>query len=316
MAEQGKSFEIFSFYKYVPIQYPGEYSDDHRTYCKSLGLCARVIIAEEGINGVISGPAEACRQYRQELTQVQGFEDIHFKIAATEKPYLRKVRVKHKSEIVNSGLQAIHDQSPLKDCGPHLTPAEFKAMKDRDDVVILDVRSDYETAVGRFKNAVTLPIHNFREFPDYLDQLSNYRSKKILTYCTGGIKCEKATAILKANGFEDVYQLEGGILNYAKRENGEDFQGKCYVFDERVIVDVNEVNPEIITQCIHCSKVSARVINCANAACHQQVVICEDCGWEWEGCCSRECKEHPLKRPYDGTGYYPRDKMKSQLPKQ
>jgi UPF0176 protein len=312
MADQSSNnFEVFSFYKYVTHNNPEAQVDYQKSLCHRLDLAARIIIAEEGINGVLSGPANQCQRYREILMEIPGFRDINFKVASTDKPYLRKIRVKHKHEIVNSALQATRDQFPPKQAGSHLTPSEFKAMKDRSDTVILDVRSDYETTIGHFKNALTLPISTFRELSEHMDELADYKDKKILTYCTGGIKCEKATAMLKAEGFEEVYQLEGGILNYAQKEKGEDFEGKCYVFDERVVIDVNQVNPSYASKCLHCGKLSARMINCANAACHQQVVICEDCGWEWEGCCSRECLEHPLKRPYDGTGYYPRSKTKN-----
>ncbi len=305
------NFEVFSFYKYIPLDSPKDHVEHQKGLCNRLGLAARIIIAEEGINGVISGAAYQCRQYRETLLKSPEFRDIHFKVASTDQPYLHKIRVKHKHEIVNSALQATRDQSPLKQTGRHLTPSEFKAMKDRSDVVVLDVRSDYETTIGHFKNAVTFPIRTFRELSDHMDELANYKEQKILTYCTGGIKCEKATAMLKAQGFNEVYQLEGGILNYAQKEKGEDFEGKCYVFDERVVIDVNQVNPSHTSTCVHCGKLSARMINCANSACHQKVVICEECGWEWEGCCSEECREHPLRRPYDGTGYYPKSKNKN-----
>src|SRR5690606_32422519 len=125
-------------------------------------------------------------------------------------------------------------------------------MKDRDDVVVLDVRSNYEHNVGRFKNAVTLDIENFREFPDQIEALSAYKDKKILTYCTGGIKCEKASALLLKNGFTDVYQLHGGIIKYGKEAGGKDFEGKCYVFDNRLTVDVNRVNPTEVATCRNC----------------------------------------------------------------
>jgi UPF0176 protein len=309
--QSSKNFEVFSFYKYVTLNNPEAQVDYQKSLCQKLDLAARIIIAEEGINGVLSGPANQCQRYRDILMEIPGFRDIHFKVASTDKPYLRKIRVKHKDEIVNSALQATRDQSPLNDTGAHLSPTQFKAMKDRSDVLVVDVRSDYETTIGHFKNALTLPISTFRELSDHMEELEDYKEKKILTYCTGGIKCEKATAMLKAKGFNEVYQLEGGILNYAQQEKGEDFEGKCYVFDERVVIDVNQVNPSYTSHCIHCGELSARMINCANAACHQQVVVCEACGWEWEGCCSKECLEHPLKRPYDGTGYYPRSKTKN-----
>src|SRR5690606_36332622 len=130
-----------------------------------------------------------------------------------------------------------------KETGKHLEPHEFMARKDRDDVVVLAVRSNYEHNVGRFKNALTLDIDNFREFPEKIAELEAYKDKKILTYCTGGIKCEKASALLLKSGFADVYQLHGGIIKYGKEAGGKDFEGKCYVFDNRVTVDVNRVNP-------------------------------------------------------------------------
>ncbi len=309
MATKELPYEVFSFYKFAPLADPEGFKDRHYQFCREIGVKTRIIIASEGINGIVSGPKEACRQYREHLHQYPEFADIHFKIDETEQPYLRKVQVRHKAEIINSGIKKTEEISPLKDTGEHLDPHTFKALKDRDDVVILDVRSKYETEVGRFKNALTLDIDNFREFPEKLRELAEYKDKKIITYCTGGIKCEKATALLKANGFEAPKQLEGGILNYAKKENGEDFEGKCYVFDERVVIDVNHVNPTTISRCIHCEKRSARVINCANPDCNDQVIVCESCGWDWQGACSETCLHNPRKRPYDGSGYYPKDKM-------
>src|SRR5690606_7629349 len=123
---------------------------------------------------------------------------------------------------------------------------------------------NYEHNVGRFKNAVTLDIENFREFPDKIEELAAYKDKKILTYCTGGIKCEKASALLLKSGFKDVYQLHGGIIKYGKETGGKDFEGKCYVFDNRVTVDVNHVNPTEVATCHNCGVTSSRMINCAN----------------------------------------------------
>jgi len=166
------------------------------------------------------------------------------------------------------------------------------------------VRSNYEHNVGRFKNAVTLDIENFREFPEKIKDLEQYKGKKILTYCTGGIKCEKASALLLKEGFEDVYQLHGGIIKYGKEAGGEDFEGECYVFDNRVSVPVNAVNPSIVSTCKNCGKTTAKMINCANPVCNEHFTQCDDCGWELDGCCSVDCKSNPRKREYDGTGYY------------
>jgi UPF0176 protein len=171
-------------------------------------------------------------------------------------------------------------------------------------VVLLDVRSNYEHHLGKFKNAVTLDIENFRDFPAKVDELESLKDKKVITYCTGGIKCEKASAFLLEKGFKNVYQLHGGIIKYGIEQGGEDFEGKCYVFDNRVAVDVNKVNPVTISTCYVCGTRSDRMVNCANPECNNHVPLCENCGWAMEGACTDACKAHPHKRPYDGTGYY------------
>jgi len=215
-----------------------------------------------------------------------------------------KMHCRYKEEIVHSGLRNPAEIDPNKQTGKHLEPKDFLAMKDQEDVVILDVRSNYEHNVGRFKNAVTLDIENFREFPEKVKELEHLKGKKILTYCTGGIKCEKASALLLKEGFEDVYQLHGGIIKYGKEAAGEDFEGECYVFDNRVTVPVNSVNPTVVSTCKNCGKITSKMINCANPICNEHFTQCDECGWELDGCCSDACKSHPKKREYDGTGYY------------
>jgi UPF0176 protein len=150
----------------------------------------------------------------------------------------------------------------------------------------LDVRSNYEHEVGKFKNALTLDIENFRDFPEKVKELEHLKGKKILTYCTGGIKCEKASAFLLEQGFENVYQLHGGIIKYGLEAGGEDFEGKCYVFDNRINADVNKVNPKVISKCHVCETNCDRMINCANPVCNLHAPICEKCGWELDGACS------------------------------
>jgi UPF0176 protein len=137
-----------------------------------------------------------------------------------------------------------------------------------------------------------------------VDELESLKDKKVITYCTGGIKCEKASAFLLEKGFKNVYQLHGGIIKYGIEQGGEDFEGKCYVFDNRVAVDVNKVNPVTISTCYVCGTRSDRMVNCANPECNNHVPLCENCGWTMEGTCSEACKAHPHRRPYDGTGYY------------
>lgn len=299
-----KKYQTLLYYCYSHIANAEEFAAEHLKFCKSLGLVGRIIVADEGLNGTVSGTKEACEAYMEAVLNDERFAKTDFKVDEVDEPSFIKMHCRYKSEIVHSGLRDPNIIDPNKETGIHLEPEDFLKMKDQEDVVVLDVRSNYEHKLGHFKNAVTLDIDNFRDFPSKINELAAFKDKKILTYCTGGIKCEKASALLLANGFKDVYQLHGGIVKYGKEAGGEDFEGKCYVFDNRIAVDVNSVNPKVISTCYNCGKTTPKMINCANPECNEHFTQCDECGWEMDGCCSSECKEHPRKRPYNGTGYY------------
>jgi UPF0176 protein len=294
-------YNILLYYCYTKIKDPEQFREDHHFYCLDLNLRGRIIIAAEGINGTISGLESDCQQYMEHLSQDPRFENIEFKVDHTDRHAFQKLNVRVKPEIVNVGLPHIN---PTIKTGTYLEPEEFLRMKDQDDVVVLDVRSNYEHKLGKFKGAHTLDIENFREFPDKLPELQNIKGKKVITYCTGGIKCEKASAFLLENGFENVYQLHGGIIKHGLEAGGEDFDGKCYVFDNRVAIDVNEVNPVVVSKCYLCGETCDRMVNCANPTCNLHVPICESCAIEYQGACSEDCQDHPQKRPYNEEGYY------------
>jgi UPF0176 protein len=226
--------------------------------------------------------------------------NFDFKVENSPTHTFQKLHVRVKEEIVNSDLNV----NPSVRTGKHLEPSDFKKIKDDDDVVLIDMRSNYEHTIGKFKNAITFDMENLRELPDHLKEIEHLKNKKIITYCTGGIKCEKASAYLLEQGFENVYQLHGGIIKYGLEEGGEDFDGKCYVFDNRLSVDVNSINPKVIAQCFVCKEHSERMINCANPICNEHIPMCEKCSEKLEGACSEACMAHPDKRPYNGTGYY------------
>jgi UPF0176 protein len=297
-------YQTLLYYCYSTIENAEQFAADHLQFCKSLNLVGRIIVADEGLNGTVSGSSESCRKYMDAIHEDPRFAKTDFKIDEVAEPSFIKMHCRYKSEIVYSGLRNPEMINPQERTGIHLEPEEFLKMKDRDDVVILDVRSNYEHSVGRFKNAVTLDIENFREFPDKINELAKYKDKTILTYCTGGIKCEKASALLLHEGFKAVYQLHGGIIKYGKETGGKDFEGKCYVFDNRLTVDVNSVNPAVISNCRNCGAVTDKMINCANPECNEHFTQCDACGIRLEGACSEDCQQHPRKRPYDGTGYY------------
>ena len=298
-----KPYSVILYYNYTPIVDTEAYREKHHLFCLENNLLGRIIIAEEGLNGTISGLTADCNRYMKWLENDPLFAgtNFDFKVEEHETNAFAKLHVRVKNEIVNSDLPV----NPRLRTGKHLEPADFKQMLKNDpDVVLVDMRSNYEHAVGRFKGAITFDMENLRELPDHVEEIAHLKDKKIITYCTGGIKCEKASAYLLDRGFENVYQLHGGIIKYGLEEGGEDFDGKCYVFDNRVKTNVNSVNPTVVSKCHICKTISDHMVNCANPECNAHLPICPSCLLELDGACSQQCKEHPRKRPYNAQGYY------------
>lgn len=294
---------VLLYYCYAQIENPEEFREQHHLLCIDLDLKGRIIVAKEGLNGTVSGSKNSCEAYMQTVLSDPRFAHTEFKVDVNDKPAFEKLHVRVKPEIVHSSLTNVN---PTKKTGAYIEPDEFREiLKEEDeDVVVLDVRSNYEHMIGKFKDAITLDIDNFRDFPEKIKELEQYKGKKIITYCTGGIKCEKASAYLLDQGFENVYQLHGGIIKYGLEADGENFEGKCYVFDNRIIKDVNTVNPSVISKCYVTGKSSDRMVNCANPHCNKHIPMSEEGAKIYKGCCSEECMNNPDARPYDGTGFY------------
>jgi UPF0176 protein len=305
-----QNYHVLLYYCFSEVLDPDLLQRQQLEKCLELGIRGRIVVASEGLNGTISGPPDACQAYMDWVHADPRFAGTDFKVHDADHQTFQRINVRVKEEIVHAGLP---DVKPYNGTGTHLTPAEWKEMMKDPDVVVLDVRSKYESDLGHFKGARLMPIDNFREFPEHLHELDDIKDKKVLTYCTGGIKCEKTSAYLLEQGFKDVYQLLGGIIRYGLEENGEDFDGKCYVFDDRIAIDVNTVNPTVIAKCHICGTPTERMVNCANAACNVHVTICPDCGVKLDGACSTECMEAPQKRPYNEAGYY-KTEMHGYLP--
>lgn len=295
-----KPYRVLLYYIYSPIDNPDQYREEHHLLCLQLNLLGRVIVAPEGLNGTVSGLAADCDAYMDTLRADPRFADIAFKIDESDGHTFQKLHVRVKPEIVHSDLPV----DPRRQTGIHLEPDEFRQLKNDPDVVLVDMRSNYEHEVGKFKGAITFDMENLRDLPNHVHELDHLRDKKIITYCTGGIKCEKASAYLLAQGFENVYQLHGGIIRYGLETGGEDFDGECYVFDNRVTVPVNHINPETVSVCYRCGTPTSRMINCASPVCNNHITLCEGCGTEHGGTCTDACKQDPNLRAYDGTGYY------------
>ena len=300
-------YQILLFYCYTKINNPEKFREKHHFFCIENNIRGRIIISSEGINGTVSGKIEDCEKYMNNFKKNKLFKNLEFKIDNYNSNTFQKLHVRLKNEIVNSGIKNI---DVTKETGKYIEPSEFKEILNNEpkDTIILDVRSNYEHEIGKFKNAITLDLENFRFFSDKIDEIEKTidKSKKVITYCTGGIKCEKASSFLIKKGFKNVYQLHGGIIKYGIEEGGENFHGKCYVFDNRIVKDINKINPTVISKCLVTGEKTDRMVNCANAECNKHFPLSEKGAEKFKGCCSKECMLSPKIRKYDGTGFYQR----------
>lgn len=292
-----KPFRILLYYKYVAILDYEHFAADHLQYCKNLGLKGRILVAEEGINGTVSGTIAQTNAYMAYMHSHPLFQEMSFKMDESEDHVFHKMFVRPKKELVTFRLE--DDVDPNVMTGKYLSPKEFLAKLQQEDVVVLDGRNYYEYDVGHFRNAIRPEVEAFRDFPEWIrENLSQYKDRPILTYCTGGIRCEKLSGFLLKEGFSDVSQLEGGIVTYGKDEDvkGRLFDGKCYVFDERITVPINRTDEDIVVgKCYHCGTSEDRYINCANDYCHLKHICCTSCETDHKSFCSEKCEEFELQ---------------------
>lgn len=296
------NFHIILFYKFTEIADPEGFAAGQREFCGKEGLLGKILVAREGINGSFSGTREQIEGYKKFLTAIPGFSDVTFKEESASAHPFKKLIIRVKKEIIR-----MEQDLDMSRRGKYITPEELLALYESgEDFIVLDTRNRYESEVGRFRNAVTPDIDSFREFPGALQKLSDKKNRKIVTYCTGGIRCEKATAYMISRGFTDVYQLKDGIINFCQKYPNTLWEGKCFVFDERLVSDI-EAEGEIISCCTACGESSDRYQNCRNPECDDLVILCGGCSEELGGCCSRECakdyESYILRKSRERQGY-------------
>lgn len=291
MKRKVRPYRILLYYKYVKIENAEKYTELHLKFCKSLGVLGRIIIASEGINGTVSGTIDQTNAYIAAMHMDERFADMEFKIDEADEHAFKKMFVRYRSEIVTMNLD--EDIDPNKLSGKKLKPKDFYEALQGDDVVVIDGRNDYEYDLGHFPNAIRPEVRVFKQFPEWIrENRELFEGKKILAYCTGGIRCEKLTGLFMREGYEDVNHLHGGIINYGKDKQvqGKGWMGKCYVFDERISVDINKVEPyEIVSKCFHCGEPCDRYVNCAQLECHSQFLCCDACAEKTKRSCSEKC---------------------------
>ena len=291
--EAGKERLTLSFYAYAKIQDPKQFRDELFIAWNALDALGRIYVAHEGINAQMSVPADNFEAFRDTLEKYDFMKGIRLNVAVEQDNHsFLKLTMKVRNKIVADGLN--DETFDVTNKGIHLKAKEFNNLLEDPNTIVVDFRNHYESEVGHFEGAITPDVENFREsLPIINEQLQNHKEdKNLLMYCTGGIRCEKASAYFKHQGFKNVYQLEGGIIEYTRqiKEEGIEskFIGKNFVFDHRL---GERITDDIISQCHQCGKPCDNHTNCANDACHLLFIQCDDCKAAMENCCSNECQE-------------------------
>lgn len=283
-------YKILLYYKYVELADPQSLHTSQRTLCQQLNLRGRIIIASEGINGTLAGEEHHINQYIAQTQSITELSDIEWKVSYADTQVFPKLKIHLRDEIVTLGVRKTGTDVSLHNKAHYIEPEELLQLYEQDqDFLILDARNQYEASIGKFKNALTPPIDNFREFPHFAKNLESYKHKPIVTYCTGGIRCEKASAYLREQGFTNVRQLHGGVHTYAEKTGGKYFEGELFVFDKRLHVPVNTIDPKVISQCIYCQTPITRYIDCSVSSCGELFICCQNCQTKFLSTCSSNC---------------------------
>ena len=280
-----------SFYKYVVIKNPKLFRDYLFLNWQPLDVYGRIYVSFEGINAQLSLPSKKLNEFKSQLDEISFLKNIRLNIAIESDDFsFLKLKIKVKSKIVSDGLN--DNLFDITDPGKHLDAKKFNLMLNNKETVCIDMRNHYESEIGHFKNAILPNVDTFKESLHFVEKrYSKYKkNKNIVLYCTGGIRCEKASAFLKHKGYNNVFQLEGGIIEYTnqvKKEGIENkFIGKNFVFDQR---KAERISKHIISKCHQCGEKSDSHTNCANEACHLLFIQCERCAKKMKNCCSNKC---------------------------
>ncbi|MCL5247507.1 rhodanese-related sulfurtransferase [Cellulophaga sp. 20_2_10] len=291
--EAGKERLTISFYKYAHIGNTSLFRDHLFITWDQMEVLGRIYVATEGINAQLSVPAENFNAFKEHLDSITFLENVRLNIAIEQDNMsFLKLKVKVRNKIVADGLN--DDSFDVTNRGVHVNAEKFNELIEDPNTVLVDMRNHYESEIGHFKNAVTPDVDTFRDSLDIIenDLKDHKEDKKLVMYCTGGIRCEKASAYYKHKGFKNVYQLDGGIIEYTRQVNDKKlenkFIGKNFVFDHR---RGERITDDVIANCHQCGEACDEHVNCANEACHLLFIQCKKCAAEMNNCCSTECKE-------------------------
>ena len=282
-----------SFYKYHNILNPKVFRDQLYMDWSKLNVLGRIYIAKEGVNAQLSLPSKNFKNFKNFLDSITFLKSVRLNIAIEQDDFsFLKLKIKLRNKIVADGLK--DDEINLSNCGKHLNAKQFNSLVSKSNTIVVDMRNHYESEIGHFKGAILPDVDSFREsLPIVEKQLEKHKeTKNFVMYCTGGIRCEKASTYLKYKGFKNVYQLGGGIIDYTRqvKQSGIEnkFVGKNFVFDQR---RSEAVSSDVISKCHQCGSKCDTHVNCANDACHLLFIQCNKCSKIYNDCCSRSCKD-------------------------
>lgn len=291
--DAGKQRLTLSFYAYAQIQNPTQFRNELFLAWNPLEVLGRIYVANEGINAQLSLPADHFYEFKDTIEKYEFMQGIRLNIAVEQDDHsFLKLTIKVRDKIVADGLN--DETFDATNIGIHLKAKEFNELLEDPNTIVVDMRNHYESEIGHFVNAIKPDVDTFREsLPIIEGQLAEHKQdKKLLMYCTGGIRCEKASAYFKHKGFENVYQLEGGIIEYTRQVKAEGleskFIGKNFVFDHRL---GERITDDIVSQCHQCGKPCDNHTNCLNEGCHLLFIQCDECAQAMDGCCSTTCQE-------------------------
>ncbi len=276
--------KVILYYGFTPLDDPEAIRLWQETLCRSLGLKGRILLSRHGINGTLGGDMTALKKYIRATKKYPGFKRIDFKWSNGTGNDFPRLRIRVRDEVVSFGApgELLVNERGVVGGGVHLKPAQVNDLVERrgDDVVFFDARNSFEARIGRFKNAIVPDVRTTRDFVAEFDsgKYDHLKQRPIVTYCTGGIRCEVLSSLMKSRGFDEVYQLEGGIVRY-----GEEFgdaglwEGSLYVFDARMNQEFSD-QAKVLGTCERCAQPTSQYYNCANLECRALILLCEDCG--------------------------------------
>ncbi len=300
------SHYILAYYLFTEIKDPKEEVIRHKAFFKGRDASSRIYIAADGINGQLSASIEDAKAYMEWMHADSRFANVKFKIHLSSENVFPRLTIKYRKQLV-----AMDCDADLSLGGEHVTPKQWKELLERDESkrpMVIDVRNEYEGKIGHFEGAVVPPLDTFREFPQYVEELKETvdpETTEVMMYCTGGIRCELYSALMKERGFKTVYQLDGGVIQYGLEEGSAHWKGKLFVFDDRLAVPLDDKESEPISSCHFCETKEDHYYNCANVDCNELFLSCPSCLEKNKGCCQEECQEAPRVRAYQEQEYKP-----------